>query len=52
MIAEMREAFQRRSASSTARSGVPPRTLRRVTADVEARLKIASPQFLERYRTV
>jgi hypothetical protein len=28
---------------------VPPGTLRRVKADVEARLRIASPQFLERY---
>jgi hypothetical protein len=33
------------------RSGdVPPGTLERVKADVEARLRIASPQFLERYR--
>lgn len=29
---------------------VPPGTLARVRADVEARLRIASPQFLERYR--
>jgi hypothetical protein len=29
---------------------VPPGTLRRVTDDVEARLRIASPQFLENYR--
>ena len=29
---------------------VPPGTLARVKADVEARLRIASPQFLERYR--
>ena len=29
---------------------VPPGTLRRVKADVEARLRIASPQFLETYR--
>ena len=29
---------------------VPPGTLARVKADVEARLKIASPQFLEKYR--
>jgi hypothetical protein len=28
---------------------VPPGTLRLVKADVEARLRIASPQFLERY---
>ena len=29
---------------------VPPGTLRRVKADVEARLQIASPAFLESYR--
>ena len=29
---------------------VPPGTLRRVTADVEARLRVASPRFLETYR--
>ena len=29
---------------------VAPGTLARVKADVEARLRIASPQFLERYR--
>jgi hypothetical protein len=28
---------------------VPPGTLRRVKADVEARLRIASPGFLEKY---
>jgi hypothetical protein len=31
---------------------VAPGTLPRVKADVEARLRIASPQFLERYRAV
>ena len=31
---------------------VPPGTLERVKADVEARLRIASPQFLEKYRAV
>jgi hypothetical protein len=31
---------------------VPPGTLQHVKADVEARLRIASPQFLERYRAV
>ena len=31
---------------------VPPGTLPRVKAGVEARLRIASPQFLERYRAV
>ena len=29
---------------------VPPGTLRRVTATVEARLRVASPRFLETYR--
>ncbi|MDX6486751.1 MAG: hypothetical protein QOF43_1904 [Gaiellaceae bacterium] len=29
---------------------VPPGTLRRVKADVEARLRIASPRYLEKYR--
>jgi hypothetical protein len=29
---------------------VPPGTLSRVKADVEARLRIASPQFLDTYR--
>jgi hypothetical protein len=29
---------------------VPPGTLRRVKADVEARLQIASPRYLEKYR--
>jgi hypothetical protein len=29
---------------------VPPGTLRRVKADVEARLRVASPRFLETYR--
>jgi hypothetical protein len=29
---------------------VPPGTLQRVKADVEARLRIASPRFLETYR--
>ena len=33
-------------------SDVPPGTLARVQADVEARLRIASPQFLESYRIV
>jgi hypothetical protein len=31
---------------------VPPGTLAHVKADVEARLRIASPQFLEQYRAV
>jgi hypothetical protein len=31
---------------------VPPGTLHRVKADVEARLRVASPRFLEGYRAV
>jgi hypothetical protein len=31
---------------------VPPGTLARVKADVEARLRIASPQFLDKYRAI
>ncbi len=42
--AEQRELAQRIRAGD-----VPPGTLRRVKADVEARLRIASPLFLERY---
>jgi hypothetical protein len=42
--AELRELAQRIRAGD-----VPPGTLRRVKADVEARLRIASPLFLERY---
>jgi hypothetical protein len=43
--AELRELAQKIRAGE-----VPPGTLERVKADVEARLHIASPQFLERYR--
>ncbi len=44
---------QLRELAARIRAGdVPPGTLRRVTADVEARLRIASPQFLESYRIV
>jgi signal transduction protein with GAF and PtsI domain len=43
----------RRELAAQIRTGdVPPGTLERVTADVEARLRIASPQFLEQYRAV
>ena len=43
--AEQRELVQR------IRTGdVPPGTLQRVKADVEARLRIASPRFLDTYR--
>jgi hypothetical protein len=43
--AEQRELVQRIRAGD-----VPPGTLRRVKADVEARLRIASPRFLDTYR--
>ena len=40
-----------RELAAAIRSGdVPPGTLRRVKADVEARLRVASPAFLEGYR--
>ena len=42
-----------RELARTIRAGdVPPGTLQRIKADVEARLRIASPQFLEQYRVV
>ena len=40
----------RELAARIRKGDVPPGTLARVKADVEARLKIASPQFLEKYR--
>jgi len=43
--AEQRELVQRIRAGD-----VPPGTLQRVKADVEARLRIASPRFLETYK--
>jgi hypothetical protein len=43
--AEQRELVQRIRAGD-----VPPGTLERVKAEVEARLRIASPRFLETYR--
>ena len=42
----------RELAARICKDDVPPGTLRRVKADVEARLKIASPEFLETYRPV
>ena len=42
--AEQRELVQRIRAGD-----VPPETLQRVKADVEARLRIASPRFLDTY---
>jgi hypothetical protein len=42
---------ERREQARRIRDGdVPPGTLQRVKADVEARLAIASPRFLEKYR--
>jgi signal transduction protein with GAF and PtsI domain len=42
---------EQRELAETIRSGdVPPGTLQRVKADVEARLRIASPRYLETYR--
>jgi hypothetical protein len=43
--AEQRDLVQRIRAGD-----VPPGTLQRVKADVEARLRVASPRFLETYR--
>jgi hypothetical protein len=43
--AEQRALVQRIRAGD-----VPPGTLKRVKADVEARLRIASPRFLDAYR--
>jgi hypothetical protein len=41
---------ERRELARRIRAGdVPPGTLARVEADVEARLRIASPRYLERY---
>jgi Domain of unknown function (DUF6285) len=42
---ELRELAQKIRAGD-----IPPGTLQRVKADVEGRLRIASPQFLESYR--
>jgi len=44
------DAEQRELARAIRRGDVPPGTLRRVKADVEARLRTASPAFLEGYR--
>jgi signal transduction protein with GAF and PtsI domain len=46
------DAEQRELARRIRAGDVPEGTLERVKADVEARLRIASPQFLERYRAV
>jgi Domain of unknown function (DUF6285) len=44
------DAQQRVLARAIRAGDVPPGTLQRVKADVEARLRIASPAFLESYR--
>jgi hypothetical protein len=44
------DAEQRELVRAIRSGDVPPGTLRRVKADVEARLRIASPAFLESYR--
>ena len=41
---------QRELAAQIRAGAVPPGALRRVKADVEARLRIASPRYLEGYR--
>jgi hypothetical protein len=41
------DAAQRELARRIRENDVPPGTLRRVKADVEARLRIASPRYLE-----
>jgi uncharacterized protein DUF6285 len=46
------DAALRELAAKIRTGNVPPGTLDRVKADVEARLRIASPQFLESYRPV
>jgi signal transduction protein with GAF and PtsI domain len=44
------DAEQRELAAQLRAGDVPPGALRRVKADVEARLRIASPRYLEGYR--
>ncbi len=44
------DAEQRELAAKIRAGDVPPGTLRRVKADVEARLRVASPRYLEGYR--
>jgi len=44
------DAEQRELARRIRAGEVPPGTLQRVKADVEARLRIASPRFLDTYR--
>lgn len=43
------DAAQRELALAIRSGDVPPGTLRRVKADVEARLRVASPRYLDSY---
>jgi signal transduction protein with GAF and PtsI domain len=43
------DARERELAQRIREGDVPPGTLERVKADVEARLRVASPRYLERY---
>ena len=45
------DAGQRELARAIRAGDVPPGTLERVKADVESRLRIASPRYLETYET-
>jgi len=50
-VSDTRTRLRRTRCERGIRAGeVPPETLLRVKADVEARLQIASPSFLEKYR--
>jgi hypothetical protein len=49
-LPEEDDAELRELATKVRAGDVPPGTLSRVKADVEARLRIASPQFLDTYR--
>ncbi len=44
------DSVQRKLVRAIRAGDVPPGTLERVKADVKARLRIASPGFLEKYR--
>jgi multidrug resistance efflux pump len=48
-LPEEDDAAQRELARRIRADDVPPGTLAAVKADVEARLRVASPRFLERY---
>jgi signal transduction protein with GAF and PtsI domain len=50
MLPREDDSVLRELAAKIRTGNVPPGTLERVKTDVEARLRIASPQFLESYR--